>query len=212
MLPLGYSEESPYWLNYPSSGGCQTPEFPPENPSWTYCPGLHRTRWKKGQVPKRKRSQFRRFHGYNNGTHEFSWEDKRNLHRRDNWHLCNAIASGLELTDAQKSRLHTYFASEKLNRRGLGLEFVVFVLASVICNQDGRKCYPHPNTRNYDSLFRSFAERHGFREKLVRRWFQRFQDQLGFDHLSEFKRMPPEPPRKAEWWTHTGDSEAAAGT
>lgn len=212
FLPPATSFKSAYWLDYPSDWGCQMPEFPPSKPLWRFCPGGNWTHWEMEDVRYRNREQFSRFDGYNQGTYNGWWEDKRYLHPLDNWYLCNAITSALSLTNAQKIRVHSLFASRNLKRRGLRLEFVIFVLASLVCHYDGRKCYPHPNTKNYDPLFEEFARHHNFRDKMIRRWFQRFQDQLEDGLLPEVKRQSPEPAANIEWWSLSGASEGRAQT
>lgn len=205
-----HETKKPTWLNYPPTVESIPKEQPTGRPSWTYCPAGNWTWFDVEKAPRAKRKQFERFDGYNNGLYILNWSDDWYLNRLDNWYLCNAISSALDLTHSQKSQVQFLFHSPNLKRRGLRLDFVIYVLAALVCHRDGRKTYPHPNTKDPDPLFKQFAEQHNYRPKLIRRWFHRFRGQLAEDLPNP--REPPIQPKQPGWWSLGESDSAVAGT
>lgn len=205
--PDVHKHNTPEWMNYPSGPECRP--LPSGKPVWRYCPSVHRTlilndgdatpgiaeEWGKWSPTKRMK--------YNNeGTYIGKRQDKRVLHRTDNWYRCNAVTSQLDLSPEQKIRVHRILDSLELDEEGHSVEKITFILCSLVCREDGRRTYPHPANDKRDKQFADFAEHHGYTEKQVRSWIQDYGQELReWFRPKERQRPLTPPPRQLEWWS-----------
>lgn len=108
------------------------------------------------EAPPGKREKFRRFRAYNTGT----WngpkrENKEVIHRQDNLHRYDSIASSLSLTDYQKGRGRKILDEIDFRREGIRVDTLIFGICVIVANEDvydGSRYYPHPEAKGDDDF------------------------------------------------------------
>lgn len=103
--------------------------------------------------------------------------DTANQAAQDRRQRYEAIASQLDLTDAQQTRGWRRLQSVDLQRMGLSLDLVVFCLCALVVRDDGREFHPHRSNENNDELFVEMAERLDFRESLMASCWEKLRRQ-----------------------------------
>jgi hypothetical protein len=103
---------------------------------------------------------YRRFAEYNRGIRlSRTRSDQSILTREDSLTDFKTIASRLELTNFQKQRALFTFRKLDLSKlstpNGIDARIVAFVVASLVCEDDGR--HYHPNRGSNDALFTAVA-------------------------------------------------------
>jgi len=100
------------------------------------------------EAPPGKREKFRRFRAYNTGT----WngpkrENKDIVHRQDNLHRYDSIASSVELNEYQKSKGRTLLDEFDFRREGIKVDNIIFGICVAVANadvNDGTRYWPQP--------------------------------------------------------------------
>jgi hypothetical protein len=62
---------------------------------------------------------------------------------------------------------------------GLDNEFVAFILAALVCREDGRVFSCHPSAKSDDPVFETVAQSWGFSPKHIRRWLKKLPTKGG---------------------------------
>lgn len=115
-----------------------------------------------------KQEKFRRFRAYNTGL----WngprrENKKAVHRQDDLHLYDSIASQVCLTQYQKARGRRLLDSISVdsyttqNGGDRPTKSVIFAICIAVANDDvpkGTRYWPHPDTKSNDHDFERVAE------------------------------------------------------
>lgn len=112
------------------------------------------------EAPASKKYKFRKFRAYNRGT----WngperENKEVVHRQDNLHRFDAIASSLPLNDFQKERGRNALDRLNLGELGLEIDLVIFAVCVVVANADSTysRYWPSERTNHNDPHFEKIA-------------------------------------------------------
>lgn len=100
------------------------------------------------EAPSNKRAKFKRFRAYNRGT----WngpkrENKDVIHRQDDLHRFDSMASSLNLNEYQKNRGRKLLDSVDITTRKIGVDVIIFGICVIVANadvRDGIRYYPHP--------------------------------------------------------------------
>lgn len=111
------------------------------------------------EAPPSQREKYKRFRAYNTGL----WngprrENKSEMHRQDDLHRFDALASQLELTSFQKERGRLIF--DELEYFGPPVEHTIFAVCAVVVNadySDGSRYWPHPSKSDNDEMFDEMA-------------------------------------------------------
>lgn len=111
-------------------------------------------------APPDKKQKFQRFRAYNTGT----WngpkrENKEAVHRQDDLHRYDSIASSLGLTDYQKRRGRKIFDKIDITTKRIGVDVFIFSVCVIVANSDvenGTRYYPQPNAPD-DKVFSNIA-------------------------------------------------------
>lgn len=100
-------------------------------------------------------------------------ENKEHLHRQDNLHVFDAVASDLELTSFQARCARDEFDSLSLGTLGNPVEMVALVVCAAVCRRDGRIYHPQRGDSSNDALFTEVVDDHGFRANPLTSCFNR---------------------------------------
>ncbi|UBF22222.1 hypothetical protein HRTV-2_gp74 [Halorubrum virus HRTV-2] len=112
------------------------------------------------EAPPSQREKYERLRAYNTGL----WngpkrENKKAMHRQDDLHRFDAVASQLELTPFQKERGREIF--DELDYFGPPVEHTIFAVCAVVANADypeGTRYWPHPQKEDNDPMFTEMAD------------------------------------------------------
>jgi hypothetical protein len=123
------------------------------------------TKVQPNEAPSSKQEKFRRFRAYNRGT----WngpkrENKDVIHRQDDLHRFDSMASSLNLNEYQKNRGRNLLDSVDITTKKIGVDIIIFAICAIVANADvgdGSRYYPHPEA-NGDEDFERVAESLGF--------------------------------------------------
>lgn len=113
------------------------------------------------EAPPGKQYKFRRFREYNRGMYNGpKRENTELLHRQDDLHRFDSIASSLELSKHQKKSGRQAFESIDLHCFGTTVDHAIFGVCVIVANRDvnGKsRYYPNPKAAG-DKQFESIAE------------------------------------------------------
>jgi len=112
-------------------------------------------------APSHKYRQFQKFRAYNTGI----WngpkrENEDAVHRQDDLHRYDSVASSLELTDYQKSKGRKMLDDFDAHSFGYSIDHIIFAICALVANDDveeGSRYYPHPEASG-DEAFVSAGE------------------------------------------------------
>ena len=113
------------------------------------------------EAPTHKHHKFQKFRAYNRGM----WngpkrENEDVVHRQDDLHRYDSVASSLELTDYQKSKGRKMLDDFDAHSFGYSIDHIIFAICALVANDDvpeGSRYYPHPEAAG-DEAFVSVGE------------------------------------------------------
>lgn len=153
--------------------------------SWTRTPGVNASRWylresrlcwdKSRNLPNLPIDN--RMMEINDDTRIHKWTNKNLVRSRYRWHDCSVLCSRLELTPYQKLRVHHLYERSREENLGVKGQFVIFILAIIVCREDGRQFTRHPSSKSEDPIFDIVATECGFRDKMIRSWIKKLPTQ-----------------------------------
>lgn len=171
--------------------------------SWTYTPGVNASRWLLGESRgywNRSRNLpnhpiNKRMMAINDDKRIHKWQNKKLVRSQYRWHDCSVLCSTLELTPYQKLRVHYLYERSRAENLGMKGEFIIFMLAVIVCREDGRQFTRHPSSKSEDPVFDEVAKQRGFTDKQIRRWIKKLPTQLWLKTSlgNRPKRSPPAP-------------------
>lgn len=173
------------------------------NRSWTRTPGVNSSRWllsesrgywnRSRNLPNYPIDS--RMMAINDDTRILKWENKKLVRSRYRWHDCSVLCSRLELTPYQKIRVHYLYEKSRLENLGKNGPFMIFILAVIVCREDGRQFTRHPSSKSEDPIFDIVATERAFQDKMIRRWIKKLPTQLWIKGFlgNRPKRDPPKP-------------------
>ena len=123
------------------------------------------TMFHPSEAPPHLREQYERFRAYNTGLWNGPFrENKQAMHRQDNLHRYDAIASSLDLTEYQKQRGRAALDDVALGKVGLNIDLFIFALCILVVNRDaeGTRYWPHTDKMDNDPAFETMARELNF--------------------------------------------------
>lgn len=177
-IPVTEPREKPVacWIDYPTEGGCVLREEKAGGRSWAFPPRVNATRW----LETNNRSYWdhdrtlpdypivKRLSRLNDDSCVLDWENKPVVRYQRKWSDCALICSLLDLTPYQRLRVHYLLGKLVLNKVGHNVETVAFILAALVCREDGRQFTRHPHSKSEDAIFDKVAREFGIPDKRIR--------------------------------------------
>ncbi|WP_154020447.1 hypothetical protein [Halorubrum halophilum] len=149
--------------------------------SWTYTPGVNASRWllreSRGYWNRSRNLPNypidKRMMAINDDTRIHKWQNKKLVRSQYRWRDCSVLCSRLELTPYQKLRVHYLYEESRAENLGKRGEFIIFMLAILVCREDGRQFTRHPSSKSEDPIFEEVATEYSFKNKMIRRWIKK---------------------------------------
>lgn len=171
--------------------------------SWRYPPRVNASWWH----PHQNRSYWNtlpslpnfpatdRTRAINDDTRTYEWNRQKIVRTQIRWKDCALLCALLELTPYQKLRVHYLYEESRGKNMGLNGEFAIFMLAVIVCREDGRQFTRHPSSKSEDAVFDKVANLFGFNDKQIRRWIKKLPAKSWIKNFlgNRPKRNPPEP-------------------
>lgn len=190
------------WVGPSEDGGCYLSCGKAGKRSWSYPPGVNATRWRAEEgrhywyrLPHLSNYPLPgRVARINDDERIHKWENKVVTRTRRRWMDCAVFCSRLELTPYQQLRVHYLYEASRSHKRTPNGELCIFILAVLVCREDGRQFTRHPSSKSEDPLFDKVATEEGFKPKHIRRWIKKLPLQEWAAEL-----LGNEPPRNGPW-------------
>lgn len=169
-------------------------QYPPRvNASWWHA-NENRSYWNtRPDLPNFPATD--RIRAINDDTRTYEWNRQKVVRGQIRWKDCALLCSLLDLTPYQKLRVHYLYEQSRGKNVGKNGEFVIFMLAVLVCREDGRQFTRHPSSKSEDPVFDQVANLFGFSDKHIRRWIKKLPAQPWVKSFlgNRPKRSPPEP-------------------
>lgn len=203
-LPSTEPKEKPVacWHTYPTDEGCEIIEEKAGGRSWIHPPRVNATRW----YPTENRDYWdqsrtlpeypieARIAALNDDVKTLGWNNQETARNQRRWRDCALICTLLQLTPYQRLRVHYLLSQLTLNEIGLEVETVAFILAALVCREDGRQFTRHPSSKSEDPIFDRIARGLGLRDKLIRSWLKKLPQRHEISHLFNNRPKRDVPP------------------